>query len=173
MAPVDARDGGGAGRERAGVGVPAVGVPVDRIGLEVLDRQTCLELLATAPIGRVGLSIEALPVVLPVNFLLCTPPWCRDPVIVMCCGDGSKVDAALANHVVALEIDGHDAMAHSGWSVLVQGPTRLLADAPERSWAAGLPLRAWANAEADAFIELATDVIQGRRFGVARSARLS
>ena len=66
MAPVDARDGGGAGRERAGVGVPAVGVPVDRIGLEVLDRQTCLELLATAPIGRVGLSIEALPVVLPV-----------------------------------------------------------------------------------------------------------
>ena len=160
---------GDANHESAAASGPPIGVEVDRLGLEVLDRRTCFDLLTSVPIGRVGLSIDALPVVLPMNFILRTPPWGREPVIVLRSGDGSKVDAALANHVVALEIDGYDAMAHTGWSVLVQGATRLLADAGERTWAAGLPLRPWANAKADAFIELATDVVQGRRFGAPGS----
>lgn len=43
---------------------------IDRNGFEVLDRDQCMALLATATLGRVGLSAGALPTVLPVNFLL-------------------------------------------------------------------------------------------------------
>ncbi len=43
---------------------------VDRNGLEVLEREECLRLLAGATIGRLGITIGTLPVVLPVN-----QPW--------------------------------------------------------------------------------------------------
>jgi uncharacterized protein len=41
---------------------------VDRNGLEVLGRDACLRLLASATLGRVGVSSGALPSVVPVNF---------------------------------------------------------------------------------------------------------
>jgi nitroimidazol reductase NimA-like FMN-containing flavoprotein (pyridoxamine 5'-phosphate oxidase superfamily) len=43
---------------------------IDRNGLEVLDRDECLRLLATATLGRIGLTSQSLPTVLPVNFIL-------------------------------------------------------------------------------------------------------
>ena len=145
-------------------GPSSVDVEHDRNGLEVLDRAACFGLLGTVPVGRVGLSMAALPVVLPVNFVLCRPPWQTDAVVMIRSGEGSKVDAALAQHVVAFEIDGFDAVARSGWSVIVQGLTRVLVDDEEIAWAEALPLESWANASADSFIELSTDVVRGRRF---------
>jgi nitroimidazol reductase NimA-like FMN-containing flavoprotein (pyridoxamine 5'-phosphate oxidase superfamily) len=38
--------------------------------LEELDEAQCLNLLATISVGRVGISSEALPAILPVNFVL-------------------------------------------------------------------------------------------------------
>ena len=62
---------------------------VDRNGLEVLDRDECLRLLAFATIGRVGFTSGALPAVLPVNFHL------DGERILVRTGRGSKLDAAL------------------------------------------------------------------------------
>ncbi|WP_084965757.1 pyridoxamine 5'-phosphate oxidase family protein [Thermoactinospora rubra] len=43
---------------------------VDGSGLRVLSRRECLELLASAPIGRIVFTDRALPAVQPVNFRL-------------------------------------------------------------------------------------------------------
>ena len=72
---------------------------LDRNGLEVLASDQCLRLLAQAPLGRVGLTSGALPVILPVNFLL------QEDHILVRTGRGTKLDAATRNAVVAFEAD--------------------------------------------------------------------
>ena len=43
-------------------------VQVDRNGLEVLDEPACLALLRSTTIGRVAITVGALPTILPVNY---------------------------------------------------------------------------------------------------------
>ena len=75
---------------------------LDQNGLEILDRDECLRLLAQAVIGRVGVSSGALPRVLPVNFRL------DGGRILIRTARGTKLDAAAANAVVAFEVDDID-----------------------------------------------------------------
>ena len=42
-------------------------VSYDRNGLEILDRASCLQLLGSAHVGRIALTMGALPVVFPVH----------------------------------------------------------------------------------------------------------
>ncbi len=129
----------------------------DRNGLEILSREDCLLLLAHAHLGRVALSVGALPVVLPVNYTL------MDGDIVVSTVTGSKMDAALANAVVAFEIDGLDPLYHQGWSVLVRGVARVIADPDELARAESLHLRPWASPAACHYVRIAADVVTGRR----------
>jgi nitroimidazol reductase NimA-like FMN-containing flavoprotein (pyridoxamine 5'-phosphate oxidase superfamily) len=140
-------------------------VELDRNGMEVLGRDECLRALAAQPLGRVGLCMRALPVVLPVNFTVATPSWALEPLVVMRCSAGAKVAAAMEGSVIALEVDGYDPLRHSGWSVLVQGLSRVIDDPAELEWAASLPLRPWAVPSADRYVALDTDIVRGRRFG--------
>ncbi|HEX4905274.1 MAG TPA: pyridoxamine 5'-phosphate oxidase family protein, partial [Acidimicrobiales bacterium] len=64
---------------------------IDRNGLEVLDRDECLRLLAQATLGRVGVTIGALPCVVPVNYRIV-----GDEVVIRT-GAGTKLDAATKN----------------------------------------------------------------------------
>lgn len=137
---------------------------LDRNGLEVLSSDECFALLVESPVGRLGLCDATLPVILPVNFVLATPPGRADPVIVIRTVEGSKLDAAVDGRPLALEIDGYDAFTHSGWSVLVQGMGRELRGM-EHDWAEALPLHSWAIESADHLIAVDTDVVRGRRFG--------
>lgn len=88
---------------------------VDRNGLEVLDRDECLRLLASATLGRIGFSSRALPSVLPVDFRL------DGERIVVCTTRGGTLEAALRDAVVAFEVDELDPIDHLGWSVAVTG----------------------------------------------------
>ena len=88
---------------------------VDRNGLEVLDRDECLRLLAVATLGRIGFTSGALPTVLPVNFHL------DGERILVRTARGSTLEAALRNVVVAFEVDDFDPIEHAGWSVAVTG----------------------------------------------------
>lgn len=134
-------------------------VEIDRNGLEVLDRETCLSLLATATLGRVGFSSEALPVVLPVTFAL------TDDAVVFRTVAGTKLDAALGGSVVAFESDDVDPLEHCGWSVVVTGVAEPIADP------ASLPVEAhraprWirtGRAADDNWIRIPTDIVSGRR----------
>jgi nitroimidazol reductase NimA-like FMN-containing flavoprotein (pyridoxamine 5'-phosphate oxidase superfamily) len=136
-----------------------VQVEYDRNGLEVLDRHECLRLLAGVPIGRVGITSGALPVVLPVNFVL------DGERIVIRTVRGSKHDAAIHNTVVAFEADDFDPIEHTGWSVVVTGTSCELTDPDDVARAATLPLRRWAEDDGgrDRFVSISCDVVSGRR----------
>lgn len=130
---------------------------VDRNGLQVLDRDECLELLATATIGRIGITSNALPVVLPVNFALI------GDYIVIRTGRGTKLDAATRNAVVAFEVDDIDPADQSGWSVLVTGVARELTSQEEVAEVRTTRPARWAPGPDGRYIALSADIVSGRR----------
>jgi hypothetical protein len=128
---------------------------LDRNGLEVLDLGTCLQLLTTVPIVRLGVTIEALPVVLPVNFAL------ADDKLLVRTGCGTKLSAALNNAVVAVEADDYDPLGHTGWSVLIQGIARLVDE--DLDPLDDLPaVRPW-SVTGEHLIAISTEIVSGRR----------
>jgi len=127
----------------------------DPNGMEVLEKDDCLLLLSGASTGRVSVTMDALPVIIPVSFVLTgtrvTFPTGTDP----------KLLAAIDGAVVAFEADGCDLGARIGWSVLVQGVGQVTDTAADHS---GFPLGAvWAGAGLGLVVSLETDRISGRR----------
>jgi nitroimidazol reductase NimA-like FMN-containing flavoprotein (pyridoxamine 5'-phosphate oxidase superfamily) len=131
-------------------------VEVDRNGLEVLDRDECLRLLATATLGRVGVSAGALPSVLPVNFRL------DGDRILFSTRAGTKLDAATDDAVVAFEVDETDSHTRSGWSVVVTGVARALTDVALAE-VQRMALTRWAPGGGDRIVAISTDLVSGRR----------
>jgi nitroimidazol reductase NimA-like FMN-containing flavoprotein (pyridoxamine 5'-phosphate oxidase superfamily) len=129
---------------------------VDRNGLKVLDEVRCRQLLVTATVGRVGLAVGHVPVVLPVNFRVV-----RDRVVFRT-AVGTKLDAAADGALVAFEVDDFDAMSHSGWSVVVVGPARGVNDdeALEALEAGSIPR--WAKRGDDQVVEIEMNLVTGR-----------
>lgn len=87
-----------------------------------LDRPTCLSLLSSVGVGRVGLSVDALPVIMPVGFRV------DGDRIVFALPAGDRGAGAVIGTVLAFEADDVDPATGVGWTVLVQGPARLVPD---------------------------------------------
>lgn len=130
---------------------------VDRNGLEVLSREDCLRLLATATLGRVGISSGALPSVLPVNFR-----FDGRQILIRTC-PGTKLAAAVDNAVVAFEVDEIEPVAHAGWSVMVTGMAREVTDPRELATVQTPPLARWAPGDHHRVIAISTELVSGRR----------
>ena len=130
---------------------------VDRNGLEVLDRVECLRLLSLATLGRIGFTSGALPTVLPINFYL------DGERILLRTGQGSKLDLALKNAVVAFEVDDFDPIYHSGWSVAVTGVVSEVSNSAELDAAYQMPIARWAPAGDEAVLAISTEFVSGRR----------
>ena len=80
-----------------------------------LTVEECLELLATASVGRFAVAGPAgSPLVVPVNFVL------DGDVIAFRTAPGAKLDA-LRRHRASFQVDWIDPLHRTGWSVLVQG----------------------------------------------------
>jgi nitroimidazol reductase NimA-like FMN-containing flavoprotein (pyridoxamine 5'-phosphate oxidase superfamily) len=123
--------------------------------LEVLDRETCLRLLGTAPVGRVAVAVPGeAPLVVPVNFLLV------DERIVFRTDYGTVFrQAVLAEGPVSFEVDAFDVTTRTGWSVVVQGPANEVGE-----WeASGLTLRPWAPGSKEHWVQLEARSVTGRR----------
>ncbi|HEX6311778.1 MAG TPA: pyridoxamine 5'-phosphate oxidase family protein [Acidimicrobiia bacterium] len=125
--------------------------------LAVLSRPECLELLGQASIGRVGVSIGALPAVLPVNYAMV------DHAIVFRTAPGTRLSAALRGAVVAFEADAVDSDAETGWSVLVVGRAEEVTEPALVGKARALGLEAWAPGSRDHFVSIAIERVSGRR----------
>lgn len=134
-------------------------VASDSRSLEAIPEDECLRLLSHATLGRVALSIGALPAVLPVNFAM------DDGDVVLRTGSGSKLDAALAGSVVAFEVDSYDPVYHTGWSVLLTGVATVVTAKSELDRLDRLPLRPWASGQRDHYVRIARQVVSGRRLG--------
>ena len=125
-----------------------------------------MRLLESAPIGRVGVSIGALPVILPVNFAVV------DGDIVIRTSAGTKLDAAALNLVVAFEVDGFDAVWHSGWSVLVQGIGEEVTDPDELQRLRQVRLAPWTEVTGH-FVRISTQILSGRRLEAVGAGNVS
>jgi nitroimidazol reductase NimA-like FMN-containing flavoprotein (pyridoxamine 5'-phosphate oxidase superfamily) len=128
-------------------------------GVVLLDRDECLELLGRSTFGRVGVTVGALPAVLPVNFRLV------DDLIVSRTGQGTKLDAATDRAIVAFEVDDIDPITHTGWSVMVTGEARRITDPAEldRIESQGIPH--WAHTDGLATVAIPATMVTGRRVG--------
>jgi nitroimidazol reductase NimA-like FMN-containing flavoprotein (pyridoxamine 5'-phosphate oxidase superfamily) len=133
---------------------------VDEAGpfLEELDRQQCLALASNEPVGRLAVSVDALPAVFPVNFAIASED------VVFRCTVGTKFAAATMGSVVAFEVDSFDAGEEEGWSVLIQGVAEEVTDPTDQAALAALPLVSWGLGDAaDRFLRIRTTLMSGRR----------
>lgn len=133
----------------------------DRSGLEVLDLEECLELLAAVPIGRVAMIDAGEIAVLPVNHVVDGGTVCFRSA------PGAKLDAGIMQHVITFEADDYDESTQTGWSVVVKGRADLVTDDAtlERLHASGI--RPWSNPTFRTnWITLQPTSITGRRISL-------
>ena len=140
---------------------------LDGAGLEILDREECLRLLADAGTGRIALTVRALPAILPVRFVL------DGERIVIRTGSESTLAGATRSTVVAFEADGRD---HRGdrdhgpgveWSVVATGLARHVTDEDERAHLESLSLPQWADG-GGCLVSISTERLGGRRTRVGQ-----
>ncbi len=121
-----------------------------------LDRSECLALLRGAPFGRVVLSVDCIPVALPVNLSLLHED------VVFCTDSGSKLTAAVKGQVVSVEIDDIDLLYRTGWSVLATGVAQVITDPEAIQWA-NSHLQPWAPGPHPFVVKVPSTLISGRR----------
>ena len=124
-------------------------------GLELLDEAECLELMASVHIGRVAVTMGALPAVFPVNFEM------RDGDIYFRTGSGTKMRAAVEKAVVGFEVDRFDDEARTGWSVLVVGETETVS--PLDPTFLEVAAHPWARGDRHNLVRIRPELISGRR----------
>ncbi|MFF7452293.1 MULTISPECIES: pyridoxamine 5'-phosphate oxidase family protein [unclassified Streptomyces] len=126
-------------------------------GFRELGRQECLRLLARVTVGRIVHTRQALPAVLPVNF-------CLDGgnAVVLCTSATSELAHAVDGTVVAFEADEVDAVAHSGWSVVVTGPATVVTDPVEHERLVRNGPRSWVPSPRQIFVRIESELVTGR-----------
>jgi len=141
----------------AGSGRHDVNVEVDRNGLEILDRSECLRLLSGSFVGRVAVTVGGLPAILPVNYLV------DGGRILIRTGEGTKLDLATREAVIAFEVDHVEPFSHSGWSVCVTGVAKEILDPGELHRVDTLPLPHWTPNGISHVLAVSLDLVSGRR----------
>jgi uncharacterized protein len=126
---------------------------------ETMSQRECAALLAGERVGRLGLSIGALPAILPVNYLLV-----GDAIVFRASGHSELFRASIGS-VVAFEADGYDTGRGFGWSVLVRGMAVEVSDPTEIAIARAGWQEAWSLVDrADRLVEVPISIISGWRF---------
>ena len=125
-------------------------------GIEVIDADECLQLLAEEEIGRLAVVIGATPMILPVNYAL------DGEAIVFRTMPGSRLDVGQGH--AAFEVDCFDRDRKAGWSVLVTGHLEHVSwyHAKEMERVQQLPVTPWAGGERNLWLRLRPSFITGR-----------
>jgi len=84
-----------------------------------LSQAECWELLAGASVGRLALSIRALPLILPVRYVV------DGASVAVSLGRNGMPTASVHDAVVAFAVDQFDEESALGWMVQLQGRARL------------------------------------------------
>lgn len=124
-------------------------------GLEILTEDECWRLIEMPGIGRVGVTVGALPAIFPVNYAA------PDHTIVFRTADGTKLRAAVEHAVVVFEVDHADPLYHDGWSVQVVG----VAEPVDREDDPALhaAVAPWASGDRSNFVRIRPEMVSGRR----------
>ena len=131
---------------------------LDHAGLEILPPEECERLLDAAIVGRIAFVDHGEPVILPIR----VGRWGRS--VVFTTARGSKLDAAVMGQPVAVEVDEWDAVAETGWSVLVKGVAEIVDDGREIDSLDRLSVRAWVRPDVPkAWVRVVPEESTGRR----------
>lgn len=131
---------------------------LDHAGLEILTMDECRTLLAASPVGRIAFLDRGDPIILPITIGL----W--DGAVVFTTAPGSKLEAAVMNRAVAIEVDQWDAETHEGWSVLVKGMATMVEDGREIDGLDRLSVKSWSRPEVPkSWVRIVANEITGRR----------
>ncbi len=140
----------------------------DDSDLEQLSRAECLRLMASAPVGRIIYTRQALPAVELVNFAL------DNGDIIIRTDHSGKLAAATRGAVVAFETDSVDTGRRAGWSVTAIGHSHEVTNPDEIARMARIRLRPWAPGERNHFIRISPSILHGRRLSAPiRGGQLS
>lgn len=123
---------------------------------EELSSDNCWGYLASQEVGRLGVSVDGLPEIFPVNFGL------DGEFIVFRTAEGSKLEQLSANNNVAFEIDGWD--DHEGWSVIVSGVAEIVESETDLQRFQHLPLRSWVDTVKQTWVRIVPTEVSGRYF---------
>jgi nitroimidazol reductase NimA-like FMN-containing flavoprotein (pyridoxamine 5'-phosphate oxidase superfamily) len=126
-------------------------------GLTVLSEPECHALLAASQVGRVLVSLDAMPAAFPVNFCVV------DHDIVFRTAPGTKLSAAVEHTVLGFEVDDIDFAHRSGWSVLAVGMSRVVTDEAEIAELDTARLDSWWNLPFARYVRIEIQRISGRR----------
>ena len=129
----------------------------------ILTRPECMEHLRRVSIGRIGASIDALPVILPVHFAL----FLENSVLFRTI-PGTKLDAATVGAVVAFQADAQDPFGGTHWSVLLQGIASSVTDQSVELEARSIPIKPWTAVHREQRLgRIEATNLSGRRFRIA------
>ena len=130
--------------------------------LIALSRRECLELLRTEQIGRAVFTDRAMPQILPVTFAVLGED------IVLATTSTSRLAVASEGAVLAFEVDHHDPVTRTGWSVVVTGLAHQVVDRLEQARVLSV-LDPWAPGHHDLLLRLPSSVLTGRRIEAEHS----
>ncbi len=120
----------------------------------------CLDRLSTVHVGRIGISIDALPIILPVNFAF------LDDGVFFRTGGGTKMDAATSGAIVAFQADAYAPDGSAGWSVLIIGKCNQVTDEVALDRADSVLAAKWSLVgEVGNVVRVNLTQVTGRRFG--------
>ena len=124
-----------------------------------LNETDCEELLRAGLVGRVAACTPNGPHIIPVNYSVV------DDAIVLRTTPYSLLGSQVRGTVLALEVDQFDYERKRGWSVVVQGASRVVTDLSERNRVRRLIVDPWAvDGTADRTVRITSTLISGRRF---------
>jgi uncharacterized protein len=126
--------------------------------MTTLSRDECFSALAQGAVGRVAITAQALPAIVPVNYAL------DARAIVFRTRTDGMLARACDGNVVAFEVDQLAQDGRAGWSVLVVGVGTLLFGS-DALRALELNVASAAGEDRDQFISIAIGRISGRRIG--------
>ncbi len=120
-----------------------------------------MALLEQTSFARVGVSVDALPAILPVTITL------LDERIVFRTVPGTKLAMASQGSILAVEADGYDETVGEGWSVLVRGVATELTLPSALDRARAQLAGSWIDGEtAEHYVAVSCDLVTGRRLRV-------
>ncbi len=127
-------------------------------GIDVIDREECLTLLAADETGRLAIIDGQRPVIFPVNYVL------DGEDVVFRTAPGTKLDQG-PRSPACFEIDSFDRQQQAGWSVVVNGRLEEVTrfDAARFERMSDLPVHPWATGDKDHVMRLVPSAITGRR----------
>lgn len=125
-------------------------------GLRQLSREECLQLLRAHRVGRIAVTHQALPIIIPVNYAV------DGATVVFRTREDSVLGRACRSAVVAFEIDNIAENGLSGSSVVVVGVADML-DSSEQLRALHTGLASAVADRADRFVRITPGTITGRQ----------